>query len=49
MNLTKLLRKNKFSEILKMSRYYHPSNCGRALMGNTEVQEPPKHYYLYTY
>ena len=31
------------------TRYYHPSNCGRALMGSPEVQPPPKNYYLYHY
>lgn len=30
-------------------RYYHYPTCGRALMGDTAVQEPPKHVYLYHY
>ncbi len=35
------------SLLLVPVRYFHPSNCGRSLMGNTEPQPEPAHYYKY--
>lgn len=39
------LRKLLTAQALGSGRYYHYSNSGRALMGNPNVQESPKHYY----
>lgn len=49
MSLRNIIGKSKNMGLLNTARYYHNSNSGRALMGSTEVQEPPKHYYQYLY